>query len=149
NSEAKRFIDIYFERFAGVKAFLDRCVVEAREKGYAETLFNRRRYIPELRERNHNMRAFGERVAANAPIQGSAADLIKIAMIRVHRALAGEGLASRMLLQVHDELVFELPVEEQGPLAALVKREMEAAATLHVPLLVEMGIGDDWVAAKS
>ncbi len=149
NSEAKRFIDTYFERFAGVKAFLDRCVVEAREKGYAETLFHRRRYIPELRERNHNMRAFGERVAANAPIQGSAADLIKIAMIRVHRALAGEGLASRMLLQVHDELVFELPVEEQGPLAALVKREMEAAATLHVPLLVEMGIGDDWVAAKS
>ena len=149
HAEAKAFIDTYFERFAGVKAFLDRCVVEAKAKGYVETLFHRRRYIPELKERNHNMRAFGERVAANAPIQGSAADLIKIAMIRVHRALANEGLASRMLLQVHDELIFELPAGEQAVLAALVKREMESAAMLDVPLLVEMGVGDDWVAAKS
>jgi DNA polymerase-1 len=88
-------------------------------------------------------------VAGNAPIQGSAADLIKIAMIQVHRALASEGLASRMLLQVHDELIFELPASEQTVLSALVKREMESAATLDVPLLVEMGVGDDWVAAKS
>jgi DNA polymerase-1 len=95
------------------------------------------------------MRAFGERVAANAPIQGSAADLIKIAMIRVHHALATKGLASRMLLQVHDELIFELPADEQNALSVLVKREMEAAAVLHVPLLVEMGVGDDWVSAKS
>jgi DNA polymerase-1 len=149
HAEAKAFIETYFERFAGVKAFLDRCVVEAKVKGYAETLFHRRRYIPELKERNHNMRAFGERVAANAPIQGSAADLIKIAMIRVHHALATEGLASRMLLQVHDELIFELPADEQSALSVLVKREMEAAAVLHVPLLVEMGVGDDWVSAKS
>lgn len=149
NAEARLFIDTYFERFAGVKSFLERCVVEAKENGYVETLFHRRRYIPELRERNFNMRAFGERVAANAPIQGSAADLIKIAMIRVHHALAAERLSSRMLLQVHDELVFELPAEEQGALAALVKREMESAAVLDVPLLVEMGVGDDWVAAKS
>ena len=149
HAEAKAFIETYFERFAGVKAFLDRCVVEAKAKGYAETLFHRRRYIPELKERNHNMRAFGERVAANAPIQGSAADLIKIAMIRVHHALATEGLASRMLLQVHDELIFELPADEQNALSVLVKREMEAAAVLHVPLLVEMGVGDDWVSAKS
>ena len=149
HAEAKEFIDTYFERFAGVKAFLDRCVVEARQKGYVETLFKRRRYIPELKERNFNIRAFGERVAANAPIQGSAADLIKIAMIRVHAALAAEKLSSRMLLQVHDELVFELPPVEEGVLAALVKREMEGAATLDVPLLVEMGIGTDWVTAKS
>ncbi len=149
HAEAKAFIDTYFERFAGVKAFLDRCVVEARQKGYVETLFKRRRYIPELKERNFNIRAFGERVAGNAPIQGSAADLIKIAMIRVHAALAAEKLASRMLLQVHDELVFELPPEEEGALSALVKREMEGAATLDVPLLVEMGIGTDWVSAKS
>jgi DNA polymerase-1 len=149
HAEAKEFIDTYFERFAGVKAFLDRCVLEARQKGYVETLFKRRRYIPELKERNFNIRAFGERVAANAPIQGSAADLIKIAMIRVHTALATEKLASRMLLQVHDELVFELPPEEEGVLATLVKREMEGAATLDVPLLVEMGIGTDWVTAKS
>jgi DNA polymerase-1 len=149
HAEAKDFIDTYFERFAGVKGFLDRCVVEAKQKGYVETLFKRRRYIPELKERNFNIRAFGERVAANAPIQGSAADLIKIAMIRVHEALAAEKLAARMLLQVHDELVFELPPEEEGALKALVKREMEGAAALDVPLLVEMGIGTDWVAAKS
>ncbi len=149
NAEAKAFIETYFERFAGVKAFLDRCVVEARQKGYVETLFKRRRYIPELKERNFNIRAFGERVAANAPIQGSAADLIKIAMIRVHAALAREGFAARMLLQVHDELVFELPPEEEAALAALVKREMEGAADLNVPLLVEMGSGTDWVTAKS
>lgn len=149
NAEAKAFIDTYFERFAGVKAFLDQCVVEARQKGYVETLFKRRRYIPELKERNFNIRAFGERVAANAPIQGSAADLIKMAMIRVHEALAREQLAARMLLQVHDELVFELPPEEEAALSALVKREMEGAAKLDVPLLVEMGIGTDWVAAKS
>jgi DNA polymerase-1 len=149
HAEAKAFIDTYFERFAGVKAFLDGCVVEAKQKGYVETIFKRRRYIPELKERNFNIRAFGERVAANAPIQGSAADLIKIAMIRVHDALATERLASRMLLQVHDELVFELPPEEEPALSALVKREMEGAATLNVPLLVEMGMGGDWVAAKS
>jgi DNA polymerase-1 len=149
HAEAKAFIDTYFERFAGVKGFLDDCVTVAKQKGYVETLFKRRRYIPELKERNFNIRAFGERVAANAPIQGSAADLIKIAMIRVHEALANEGLAARMLLQVHDELVFELPPEEEGALAALVKREMEGAAILNVPLLVEMGIGTDWVSAKS
>ncbi|WP_434479363.1 DNA polymerase [Gemmatimonas sp.] len=147
--EAKAFIDTYFERFAGVKAFLDGCVVDAKQKGYVETIFKRRRYIPELKERNFNIRAFGERVAANAPIQGSAADLIKIAMIRVHEALATERLASRMLLQVHDELVFEFPPEEELALSALVKREMEGAAVLTVPLLVEMGMGGDWVAAKS
>lgn len=147
--EAKAFIDTYFERFAGVKAFLDGCVVDAKQKGYVETIFKRRRYIPELKERNFNIRAFGERVAANAPIQGSAADLIKIAMIRVHEALATERLASRMLLQVHDELVFEFPPEEELALSALVKREMEGAAVLNVPLLVEMGMGGDWVAAKS
>jgi len=149
HAEAKAFIDTYFERFAGVKAFLEQCVVDARARGYVETLFKRRRYIPELKERNFNIRAFGERVAANAPIQGSAADLIKIAMIRVHRALESEGLASRMLLQVHDELVFELPPEEESAVRALVKREMEGAASLNVPLLVEMGVGPDWVAAKS
>ena len=149
HAEAKAFIDTYFERFAGVRSFLERCVANAKAHGYAETLFKRRRYIPELKERNHNMRSFGERVAANAPIQGSAADLIKIAMIHVQSALASEHLASRMLLQVHDELVFELPPDEAQTLRALVKREMERAATLNVPLLVEMGVGSNWVSAKS
>ncbi len=149
NAEAKAFIDTYFERFAGVKAFLEQCVTDAKARGYAETLFKRRRYIPELKERNFNMRAFGERVAANAPIQGSAADLIKLAMIRIHHALSAQQLASRMLLQVHDELVFEVAPGEESALRVLVKTEMEGAAALDVPLLVEMGVGRDWVAAKS
>ena len=149
NAEAKAFIETYFERFSGVKAFLDQCVVVAKQRGYAETLFKRRRYIPELRERNFNMRSFGERVAANAPIQGSAADLIKLAMIRIHAALRAQQLVSRMLLQVHDELVFEVAPGEESRLRALVKQEMEGAASLEVPLLVEMGAGRDWVAAKS
>ena len=149
NAEAKAFIDTYFQRFAGVSAFLARCVEEAKAKGYAETLFKRRRYIPELKERNFNIRAFGERVAANAPIQGSAADLIKVAMIRIHEELPKAGLKSHMLLQVHDELVFELPAAEEEALTALVKREMEGAAQLSVPLLVEVGVGDNWLDAKS
>ncbi len=149
NAEAKAFIETYFERFAGVKAFLEQCVVDAKARGYVETLFKRRRYIPELKDRNRNIKAFGERVAANAPIQGSAADLIKVAMIDIHDALAAEGFRARMLLQVHDELIFELPPDEEVTLRAMVKRKMESAAQLDVPLLVEMGIGDDWVAAKS
>ena len=149
HAEAKAFIETYFERFAGVKAFLEQCVADARQRGYAETLFKRRRYIPELAERNRNMRAFGERVAANAPIQGSAADLIKIAMIRIHRVLEQQQLSSRMLLQVHDELVFEVAPGEEAQLKALVKQEMEGSATLNVPLLVDIGIGRDWVSAKS
>jgi DNA polymerase-1 len=113
-----------------------------------ETLFKRRRYVPELKERNFNIRAFGERVAQNAPIQGSAADLIKLAMIRIHRLLGEGGHAARMLLQVHDELVFEVPGPELDAVTALVKREMEAAAELSVPLLVETGAGDNWLDAK-
>lgn len=148
-AEAKAFIETYFTRFAGVKAFLDRCVVEAKERGYVETIFKRRRWVPELKDRNFNIRAFGERVAANAPIQGSAADLIKIAMLRIHAALPDAVAGARMLLQVHDELVFEVPADEVDALAALVKREMEGAATLAVPLLVEVGVGDNWLASKA
>jgi len=149
HAEAKAFIVTYFERFAGVKAFLDGCVEVARAQGYVETIFKRRRYVPELKDRNFNIRAFGERVAANAPIQGSAADLIKIAMIRVHDALGRERLTSRMLLQVHDELVFEVAPDETDRLQALVKREMEGAVALGVPLVVEAGLGDNWVTAKA
>ncbi len=149
NAEARDFINTYFDRFSGVRTFLEGCVVNAKRDGYVETLFKRRRYVPELRERNRNIRAFGERIAANAPIQGSAADLIKIAMIRIHEALQRDKLESRMLLQVHDELVFELPAGEQDALSALVKREMEGAASLDVPLLADIGIGANWVSAKS
>jgi len=146
--DAKRFIEQYFTRFAGVRAWLDRTVAEAREKGYVETLFGRRRYIPELKDRNYNIRAFGERTATNSPLQGSAADLIKIAMIRIAGALKEQGLASRMILQVHDELVVEVPRGEAEAATELVKRHMERAAELRVPLVVSVGMGMNWVDAK-
>ncbi len=147
--EAKKFIGDYFTRFAGVRAFLDRCVALAKEQGYVETLFGRRRYIPEINDRNFNIRAFGERTAQNTPLQGSAADLIKMAMIRIHQALPAAGLEARMLLQVHDELVIEAPAAEAERAAQLVKEHMEGAAKLDVPLLVTVGIGDNWIDAKS
>jgi DNA polymerase-1 len=123
-------------------------IEHAREHGYVETIFHRRRYIPELRDRNFNIRAFGERTAANSPIQGSAADLIKIAMIRIDTALRKRAMQSRMLLQVHDELVFELPPQEQDALVTLVRHEMEHAARLSVPLVVDVGLGESWLATK-
>jgi DNA polymerase-1 len=123
-------------------------VTFAREHGYVQTIFGRRRYIPELRERNFNIRAFGERTAANSPIQGSAADLIKIAMIRIDKALRAQSLESKMLLQVHDELLFEIFPEEMETVRALVKHEMEHAAQLSVPLVVDLGAGKNWVETK-
>ena len=148
HAEARAFIDRYFERFSRVRQYLDSMVVFAREHGYVQTIFGRRRYIPELRDRNFNIRAFGERTAANSPIQGSAADLIKIAMIRIGAALRTRDLSSRMLLQVHDELVFEVPGPERDELQALVKHEMENAAELSVPLVVDLGEGENWLDAK-
>ena len=148
NAEAREFINRYFERFAGVRGYLDSMVEYARTNGYVQTIFNRRRYIPELRDRNFNVRAFGERTAANSPIQGSAADLIKVAMIRIDRMIRERQLASRMLLQVHDELVFEAPASELDMLIDAVRYEMEHAATLSVPLVVDIGTGDNWVETK-
>jgi DNA polymerase-1 len=148
NAEAKEFITRYFERFAGVRRYLDSMVEFARTNGYVQTIFGRRRYIPELRERNFNIRAFGERTAANSPIQGSAADLIKIAMIQIDRMLRERGMKSRMLLQVHDELVFETPPEELEKLSEEVRREMEHAAELSVPLVVDIGVGANWLETK-
>ena len=148
HAEAKEFISKYFERFQQVRWYLDSMVEFARAHGYVETIFKRRRYIPELRDRNFNIRAFGERTAANSPIQGSAADLIKIAMIHIRDRLLAENLGARMLLQVHDELVFEVPDEEVERVLPLVKEEMENAATLSVPLLVDVGTGMNWVDTK-
>jgi DNA polymerase-1 len=148
NQEAKDFINTYFERFRGVREYLDGMVTFAKTNGYVETIFHRRRYIPELKERNFNIRAFGERVATNAPIQGSAADLIKLAMIRIHRRIGEASLEGRMILQVHDELVFEAPEAETGAFQDLVRSEMESAAELSVPLVVDIGVGDNWVDAK-
>jgi len=147
-AEARAFIERYFERFSGVRTYLDSMVAFAREHGYVQTIFGRRRYIPELRDRNFAIRAFGERTAANSPIQGSAADLIKIAMIRIDAALRAREMNSRMLLQVHDELVFEVPGPEQDELMALVKHEMEHAAKLSVPLVVDLGEGENWLETK-
>jgi DNA polymerase-1 len=147
--EAKQFIAQYFERFAGVRAFLDRQVELAREQGYVETLLGRRRYIPEVREKNFNLRSYGERNAQNSPLQGSAADLIKLAMIRIHARLAERRLASRMLLQVHDELVFEVPPAEVDLMEGLVKLEMESVMPLRVPLVADVGVGENWLDAKS
>jgi DNA polymerase-1 len=149
HADAKAFIERYFERFASVRQYLDSQVEHARTHGYVTTLFGRRRYIPEIRDRNFNMRAFGERTAANSPIQGSAADLIKIAMIHIDRALREKGLGTRMLLQVHDELVFEVPERELEEASALVRHEMEHATDLRVPLVVDMGSGCNWLVTKS
>ncbi len=146
--EAKEFITQYFQRFSGVRAFLDRQVEIAREQGYVETLLGRRRYITDIRDKNFNVRAFAERTAQNTPLQGSAADLIKVAMIRIHHALRREGLRTRMLLQVHDELVFEAPEDEVERVRPLVKGLMEGAATLQVPLVVDVGVGKNWLEAK-
>jgi DNA polymerase-1 len=146
--DARGFIARYFERFSGVRAFLDRQVELARQQGYVETLFKRRRYIPEIKERNFNLRAYGERNAQNSPLQGSAADLIKLAMVRIHHAIREQGLAGRMLLQVHDELIFEAPPEEVEAMTALVRSHMENVVELRVPLVVDIGIGPNWLEAK-
>jgi len=146
--EAKRFIELYFERFAGVRAFLDQCIEQARKQGYTETLYGRRRYIPELKDRTYNVRAFGERVAMNSPLQGAAADLIKRAMIGLTATIARSERQVRLLLQVHDELVLEAPEADVPWAEETVRREMEQAGTLDVPLVVDVGCGRNWYDAK-
>ncbi|MCC6262211.1 MAG: DNA polymerase I [Bryobacterales bacterium] len=146
--EAENYIRNYFERYAGVRKWIDATIAEVRETGRTRTMFGRTRLIPDMEARNPNSRSFAERTAVNTPLQGSAADLIKIAMIRIDREMTEKGLAARMLLQVHDELVFEAPPEERDTVAALVKRQMEHVTELSVPLLVEIGIGPNWRDAK-
>ncbi len=143
-ADAQETIDAYFRRYRGVRAFLDRTVAEARERGFVTTLLGRRRYLPDLRSRNRALRTAAERMAVNTVIQGTAADLIKKAMVEVDAALRREGLAARMILQVHDELVFELPPEEQEVLAARVRAIMEGVLELAVPLRVDIGVGRTW-----
>ncbi len=146
--EAREFIRLYFERFAGVRRFLDETIEQARHLGYVETILGRRRYIPELKDPAHNVRALGERTAMNSPMQGSAADLIKVAMIRLSEALSDGRHETRLLLQVHDELVLEGPVEEVEAACGIVRREMENAADLSVDLVVDVGVGANWLDAK-
>lgn len=146
--EARAFIDTYFERFSGVRAFLDAQVEMARDLGYVETLSGRRRYVPELKARNWNVRQFGERVAQNTPIQGTAADLIKRAMIDVQDALDVCGSGARLLLQVHDELLLEVPEAEVDDVRDLVVQKMEGAMELDVPLVADWGVGPNWYQCK-
>ena len=146
--EAEHYIQDYLRHYAGVGAYMERVVEEAKRQGYVQTLFARRRYLPELAASNFNTRAFGERVARNMPIQGTAADIIKIAMIRVAERLNRENFAARLILQVHDELLVEAPKEESQAVAKLLKEEMEAAAQLKVKLSAEVHTGETWFDAK-
>ena len=146
--EAAQYIKAYKETYAGVDGYLQGLIAEAREKGFVETLYRRRRYVPELTAQKAAMRAFGERIAMNSPIQGTAADVIKIAMLRVEEALKRGKFAAKLILQVHDELIIEAPEEEAEAVASLLKREMEDAVTLAVPLTVEVSIGKTWYDCK-
>ena len=146
--EADAYIKEYLRNYAGVDAYMQDVAKKAKEQGYVETIFGRRRYLPELKSSNFNMRSFGERVARNMPIQGAAADIIKIAMIRVSSRLEQEGLQARMILQVHDELIVECPPQEQEQVKALLTEEMEGAVSLSVPMLAEANAGRTWYEAK-
>ncbi|MGQ7386548.1 DNA polymerase I [Streptococcus suis] len=146
--EAKNYIDTYFERFPGIKDYMETIVREARDKGYVETLYKRRRELPDINSRNFNVRNFAERTAINSPIQGSAADILKVAMINLDRALTEAGLSTRMLLQVHDEIVLEVPMAELETVKAMVKETMESAIQLSVPLIADENEGETWYEAK-
>jgi DNA polymerase-1 len=143
-SEAKKFIEAYFEKYRGVRAFIDRTLEETRREGKVKTLFGRVRPIPDINSKNFNLRGFAERTAVNTPLQGTAADLIKLAMIRIDAAILERGLKSRMTLQVHDELVFESPEGEIEIMRSLVREQMESVHQLSVPLMVEIGVGKNW-----
>ena len=145
--EADYFIQMYFARYPGVRAFMDECVEKGRATGYAETLFGRRRELFELSSSNRNVRSFGERAAMNTPVQGTAADIIKLAMVRVSERLAQSGFKARLILQVHDELVVECPLAEADEVSALLQQTMESVIQLKVPLVAEVSRGKDWESA--
>jgi DNA polymerase-1 len=146
-TEAAELINTYYETYPTLKAFISKQIGFAREHGYVETLLGRRRYLKNINSRNAVVRSADERNAVNAPIQGSAADIIKIAMIRIHDILKREKLKSRMLLQVHDELVFDVHKEEMDKLRTIIKTQMEGAYPLSIPLTVDMGSGNNWLEA--
>ena len=147
-SEAKKYIGSYFSRYPGIKEYMDRIVEQGRKQGYVTTLMGRRRKLSELSSRNHNIRSFGERIAMNTPIQGTAADIIKKAMNDVYYGLKEKGLKSKLILQVHDELIIDTYLPELEEVKALVKDKMENAIKLDVPLLVDIGVGPNWYDAK-
>ena len=143
-NEAKAYMEAYLEKYHGVRDYMKRVVEEAKEKGYVSTLYGRRRELPELKSSNFNLRSFGERVALNMPIQGTAADIMKFAMVHVEQRLRQGGLEAKLLLQVHDELIVECPENETALVSRILKEEMENAASLSVPLTVEVNSGHSW-----
>ena len=146
--QAKEFMETYLASFPGVHQYMQDIIESARQKGYVETLFHRRRYLPDIKSKNYNLRSFAERTAMNTPIQGSAADIIKVAMINMQQALKDAGLEAKMLLQVHDELIFEAPKAEIAKLKELVPKIMDSAVELSVPLKVESASGKTWFETK-
>jgi len=142
--QARDYIDRYFARYVGVKAFIEKTLEQTRRDGSVRTLFGRMRPIPDIESRNPNQRGFAERTAVNTPLQGTAADLIKLAMIAIDRELTQRKLKTRMVLQVHDELLFEVPAEETAEITALVKAEMEGVVKLNVPLVADLAFGENW-----
>ena len=142
--EAKAFIEQYFDLYKNVRSFMDSTIAFAREKGYTFTILNRKRYLPNLNNRNKQIQKAAERIAINSPVQGSAADIIKSAMISLHKKIKNQKLQSKMILQIHDELLFECPLSEKALIEQLVKKEMELAFSLKVPLKVDMGWGHNW-----
>jgi DNA polymerase-1 len=146
-TEAKEIIDNYFMQYPKVREYMDAAIARARELGYVETIMKRRRYLPDINSANAVVRGFAERNAINAPIQGSAADIIKLAMIRVHHKIKSQGLMSKLILQVHDELVFDVPLNELETMKILVREEMQNAFHIGVPLIVEINAGRNWLEA--
>jgi len=147
-AEAKAYMEAYFATFPGVRKYMDAIVETARETGFVETIFHRRRDLPELKSSNFNLRSFGERVALNMPIQGTAADIMKLAMVAVHKRLKGEFPEARLVLQVHDELIVECPADQAEAVAKLLEEEMEQVVRLSVPLTAEAHWGCNWLEAK-
>ena len=146
--KAKQYIDEYLEQYSGIKKFMDDITETAKEQGYVETLFHRRRYIPELKSNNYMVRQFGARAAMNTPIQGTAADIMKIAMIKVYKKIKEQGLKSKIVLQVHDEMMIEVPIEEKEIIEKIMKESMESATTLKVPLIAEISSAENWYECK-
>ena len=147
-AEAKKVIEDYYETYKGIKKFMDETPDVAREKGFLTSIYGRRRYFPSINDRNFNVRSRAEREAINMPLQGSASDIVKIAMLRVDEALKRENLKTQMIMQVHDELLFESPEAEVEKAMDIIKKEMESAVELDVPLTVEIGAGANWMNVK-
>ena len=146
--KAKQYIEEYLTEYEGIKKFMDNMTEKAKEVGYVETLFNRRRYIPELKSNNYMVRQFGTRAAMNTPIQGTAADIMKIAMINVYNELRKRNLKAKIVLQVHDEMMIEAPIEEAEEVKKIIKKEMESVIQLKVPLIADVSEADNWYECK-